>query len=154
MARTSNCRTCPAPIRNLHPIFHLPLKLIGHIQVSIKVKACGLVVQVGTSLAFVKQLQGFYRFNIQSLGQLHRDGTNAVAHDDLLYDRRLNGVFKLLLFHRKSGISVLPIVQTFYQNSHKVFSAFSTKRFIMRKYKPLYQPHAFHPLIDFFIGSV
>ena len=61
---------------------------------------------------------------------------------------------KLLLFHQKSSISVLPIVQTFYQHLCEIISALTMKRFVVRKYKPLYQPHAFHPLIDFFVGSV
>jgi len=138
----------------LYPILHLPHKLISHIQISIKVKSRGLVMQISAGLAFVKQLQRFHRLNIQSFGQFHRDGTNAIAHDDLLYDRRLDGVFKLLLFHRKSVFSILPIIQTFHQNSREIISAFSTKRFVMRKYKPFYQSHAFHPLVNFFVGSV
>ena len=142
------------PPNYLHPILHLPHKLIRHIQISIKVKASGLVMQVGAGLAFVKQLQRFLGRNIQTFGQLHSNGANAVAHDNLLYDRRFNGVFILLLFHRKSSISVLPIVQTFHQNSRKVLSAFTMKGFVVRKYKPLYQPHALHPLVHLFVGSV
>ena len=154
MAQVSIGRTYPTSFRNLHPILHFPHELVSYIQVSKKVKTCGLVMEVGTSLAFVKQLKCFDRFNIESFGQLHRDGANAVAHDDLLYDRRLDGVFRLLLFHRKSVFLVLPIVQTFYQNSREIISALSMKRFVVKQYKTFYQPHALHPLIDFFVGSV
>lgn len=38
----------------LHPILHLPHELISHIQIPVKVKACGLVVQIGAGLAFVE----------------------------------------------------------------------------------------------------
>lgn len=104
MTRAPDDNTYPAPHMNLHPILHLPHELVSHIQVSIKIKASRLVMQIGAGLAFVKQLQGFHGFNIESFGQFHRDGTNAIAHDNLLYDRRLDGVIKLLLFHRKQGI--------------------------------------------------
>ena len=38
----------------LHPILHLPHELISHIQIPVKVKAGGLVMQVGAGLAFVE----------------------------------------------------------------------------------------------------
>ena len=38
----------------LHPILHFPHELISHIKIPVKVKARGLVMQVGAGLAFVK----------------------------------------------------------------------------------------------------
>ena len=57
-----------------------------------------------------------------------------------------------LPFH---SFPALPIVHTFYQHLCKVLSALTVKGFVVRKYKPLYQPHALHPLVHlFFVGSV
>lgn len=82
----------------------LPHKLVTNVQVAVEVEACGFVVEVGAGLAFVEQLQRFLRRNVQALGQLYGDGPNAVAHDDFLNNRGFNGIFRLILFHRKSGI--------------------------------------------------
>jgi len=82
----------------------LPHKLITDIQIPIKVQPGGFVVEVGAGLTFVEQLQRFLGRNVQALGQLYGDGPNAVAHDDFLNNRGFNGIFRLILFHRKSGI--------------------------------------------------
>ena len=73
----------------------LPHKLITDIQIPIKVQPGGFVMEVGAGLAFVKQLQRLLGRNVQAFGQLHGDGTNAVAHDNLLYHRGFNRVFYL-----------------------------------------------------------
>ncbi len=56
-----------------------------------------------------------------------------------------------LPFH---SFPALPIVHAFHQHLRKVLSALTMKGFVVRKYKPLYQPHALHPLVHFFIRSV
>ena len=76
-----------AYLNSLPPLPLLPHKLVSHIQIPIKVKAGGFVVKVGAGLALVKQLQGFHGLDIQPFGYLYRDGADAVAHDNLLYDR-------------------------------------------------------------------
>jgi hypothetical protein len=55
----------------LPPILLLPHKLIANIQIPVKVQPGGFVVEVGTGLAFVEQLQRFLGRDVQTLGQLH-----------------------------------------------------------------------------------
>ena len=73
--------------KNLLKVLTLLDKLVGDIEVAVKIEACGFVMQVGTSLALVEQFQCFYRLNIKPLGQFHCNGTDAVTQDDFLNNR-------------------------------------------------------------------
>lgn len=83
----------------LLPSLHLAHIFIGNVMVAIEVEPCGLVVKIGTRLAFIEELQGLYVGDTESSGKNHRYGTNTVAHDNLLHHGRLGGGVKVILFH-------------------------------------------------------
>lgn len=62
-------------------------ELVGNKEITVQIQASGFVMQVGTSLTFIKEFKSFNRFNVESPCQLHRNGTDAVAQNDFLNNR-------------------------------------------------------------------
>jgi hypothetical protein len=77
----------PLRFRTLLTVLTLLDELVGNVEVTVKVEACGFVMQVGTRPAFIEEFKGFNRLNVKSLCQLYRNGTDAVAQYDFLNNR-------------------------------------------------------------------
>ena len=85
-------------------VLPFPDKLINDVEVTVKIESSGFVMQVGTSLALIEKFKGLDRLNVKLPSQFHRNGTDAVAQDDFLNNRRFDRVIILLRFHHKSSI--------------------------------------------------